>query len=833
MTVQYINTGSGPNAGNGDSLRSAFTKINNNFAEITATLNSSLATVDLRNVPTDIIPELDATYHLGSTSSQWKTLFISSSSVYIGGNELTVTAENGVLVNGTPIQGSSTASTVVQSDVPPQGSTSTVWYDTVSGKMYVFFDSNWVDTSPVPNQATTDRLINGSKELVLNVDDDRSWIDFPAAYGESITVQGSEIGAVTSPLTLFSSGHVLVRSNALDGPRKDWQFDKAGTLTLPTFETKTFTATLNLAHYTGNGTLTLTNDAWHFVVTFEVSGDGTVDTIIANNTPWINNPGYANDMTFEFTESDHGIPNYTLTLLLVDIQNPGSNMWTTNLTASQPPAYPRTLDSGNTLLLHGHNSVIISTAENIHEEQFKFIGRDLRIPQSGDIKRFDGTNYVSVLTPAIDQTGLFYNNDRKIHVDGHDSDLVFQQGSRMFGKILANTDSTNFGILSGDEYPFTIKTGTYSSGDHVAHTWEFGTDGSTTLANGVKFSSSESNKFALDSGTVSSIDIRDDQGHGFYTDNGGLVIRGANNKSWSFGPDGTLIFPDDLTIKDSVIARKLESVYTDGVTTTTNVVGSKLTLTNNSIVMEAYNDPDGPNNTQYGSVSATSGTVVIKSVAEDVAGETAGSITVTGGGISISQTDGVIDSNWNFAGGILTFPDTSTQTTAFTGSSSALVNGTNVVSVDSNGVLRSPTDQPYATENYVTAQEYLTSESGVTKTTGNWTLAPGPNTVSFTAAPGATYTMWVNGNIPNGIVVWNATVTLTNQNVPAIGSQYGWYYTAGNALVLTSMPNQIIGNSGAIRINTVITTTSNVFTFGITNNSSSPQVVNWGYAKIS
>jgi len=32
--------------------------------------------------------------------------------------------------------------------------------------------------------------------------------------------------------------------------------------------------------------------------------------------------------------------------------------------------------------------------------------------------------------------------------------------------------------------------------------------------------------------------------------------------------------------------------------------------------------------------------------------------------------------------------------------------------------------------------------------------------------------------------------------------------------------------------NTVATTSSNVFTFEITNNSTSSQVVNWGYTKI-
>ena len=92
--------------------------------------------------------------------------------------------------------------------------------------------------------------------------------------------------------------------------------------------------------------------------------------------------------------------------------------------------------------------------------------------------------------------------------------------------------------------------------------------------------------------------------------------------------------------------------------------------------------------------------------------------------------------------------------------------------------------------------------------------------------------MWVNGNIPNGIVIWNATVSLSNTNVPAVGTQYGWYYVAGNALVLNSIPNQIVGTAGSISTANVATTTSNVFTFGITNNSGSSQTVYWGYVTL-
>ncbi len=89
-----------------------------------------------------------------------------------------------------------------------------------------------------------------------------------------------------------------------------------------------------------------------------------------------------------------------------------------------------------------------------------------------------------------------------------------------------------------------------------------------------------------------------------------------------------------------------------------------------------------------------------------------------------------------------------------------------------------------------------------------------------------------NGNIPNGIVNWNATVTLSNTNVPVIGVQYGWYYLAGNALVLTSIPSQIVGTAGSIITSSPAVSNSNTFTFGITNNSGAPQVVYYSYTKL-
>lgn len=117
---------------------------------------------------------------------------------------------------------------------------------------------------------------------------------------------------------------------------------------------------------------------------------------------------------------------------------------------------------------------------------------------------------------------------------------------------------------------------------------------------------------------------------------------------------------------------------------------------------------------------------------------------------------------------------------------------------------------------------------------GSWTVTAGTNTYSFEVPPNGTYSMWVRANIPNGIIVWNATATVTNANVPVIGVQYAWNYTgAGSPILLTAIPDQIKGTAGAISTdNSYVGTTSNVFAFSIANTSGLDQTVYWGYIKI-
>ena len=119
--------------------------------------------------------------------------------------------------------------------------------------------------------------------------------------------------------------------------------------------------------------------------------------------------------------------------------------------------------------------------------------------------------------------------------------------------------------------------------------------------------------------------------------------------------------------------------------------------------------------------------------------------------------------------------------------------------------------------------------------TGSWTVIPGTNNYSFTLDINSTYNIWVIGNIPNGIIVYNATVSISNSNVPVIGVQYAWNYTgAGNPILFTTIPTQIIGTAGTISTaSPAVGTTTNTFVFGIQNNTAENVTVNYGYLKIS
>ena len=98
MAKQIVNIGSSVNKGDGDPLRTAFDKINDNFDELYA---DNLT--DLDNLGSNIIPDTNGTYALGSASKQWTDLYVKDF-IYLGNARLQADADGNLVVNGASIK---------------------------------------------------------------------------------------------------------------------------------------------------------------------------------------------------------------------------------------------------------------------------------------------------------------------------------------------------------------------------------------------------------------------------------------------------------------------------------------------------------------------------------------------------------------------------------------------------------------------------------------------------------------------------------------------------------------------------------------------------------
>lgn len=294
-----------------------------------------------------------------------------------------------------------------------------------------------------------------------------------------------------------------------------------GTLTVPHLLPKTFTATVDDAHYAG--TLTLTDDAWHFDVTFSANNNGTVTTYIDNQTPWASNPGYTNNMEFTFTEADHGIPDYTFTMTLVDIQNPGPMMYTTNLTASQPPAYPTTISNGESIKFVADASTYIMGADgNLRAGYFSGTTQQTFFANSDGV----GIRIDSFNTPTtVDIGDNGYDNLRIIYgvqsVNGNPGDVEIQ--STPIGSPAAPS-SISISPQGGQDGSFTFgSTGTLTRDDRLTVNSGGATSGYTAAV--------------IADGDLGKVLMRTDDG--------------TTTRTWEFNKEGNLVLPNGGDIKDS------------------------------------------------------------------------------------------------------------------------------------------------------------------------------------------------------------------------------------------------------------------------------------------
>lgn len=136
ITLDYICTGT--------DINSVYVTV----ADSAAGIPPVNAVLDLSAVAQDIVPATDVTYNLGSLTHQWKSLYVSSNTIYVGGTPLTVSGST-LTINGQPVSGGGGVS-VTEATTPPSNPVAgDLWYDAAGGRMYVYYDSTWVDTNPV------------------------------------------------------------------------------------------------------------------------------------------------------------------------------------------------------------------------------------------------------------------------------------------------------------------------------------------------------------------------------------------------------------------------------------------------------------------------------------------------------------------------------------------------------------------------------------------------------------------------------------------------------------------------------------------------------------
>jgi hypothetical protein len=206
MAKQTIDIGTSANKGDGDPLRVAFDKINDNFDELYARDTGA----DPSAFASSLIPSADNTYNLGSEAKQWSDAYIQDF-LYLGGVRLSTDSNGNLIIGGTIQQKVDVVASVFADD-------STLLVDGVNGKIVggIETDSLVVGNSGVIN-------FNGSN--VLN-----------GGTVEAQTLIAGTIGA--SEVELLGGGiqsqtDISIDVNLTDSTTYRWKFTEGGDFQFP------------------------------------------------------------------------------------------------------------------------------------------------------------------------------------------------------------------------------------------------------------------------------------------------------------------------------------------------------------------------------------------------------------------------------------------------------------------------------------------------------------------------------------------------------------------------------------------------------------------------
>jgi hypothetical protein len=361
---------------------------------------------------------------------------------------------------------------------------------------------------------SSDRLVKGNAELVLETDGIISSVAFPARDGGKIFLSGVEFGAIpadpesTDPFPLILSsqnGEVRISPNAL-GPRATWKFKQDGSIDVPVPQGGIFTLTLSSANFIprdGKASLTLSGAPWVIQGQIDRNADGTAELQLNQIFPQVNNPGYESDDAFTFDDQVHRLFGFNLEIVLADVVQAGPSGWTANLLASQLPEYPSTINSNGAIKLTSN------------ENSWTFdIGGNLHLPLGGDIVDSTGTtvlgggtggglsvsDFGQGFTDTLDSgkitTSKLYNKNPNPALNNqytlevtNGGVVVLPDQSIINGATLKTVPGNYAGITAGpvgkdeDSWVWVDNDGAWISTKEstTAYTWHFDNNGKLTL----------------------------------------------------------------------------------------------------------------------------------------------------------------------------------------------------------------------------------------------------------------------------------------------------------------------------------------------------------------
>jgi hypothetical protein len=649
------------------------------------------------------------------------------------------------------------------------------------------------------------------------------------------------IGFNNSTLVAFHGGNDYVQAvlkNSTDSGSADWvAYGDNGTESQGWADFGFTSSAFDDANYTITGA----GDGYFFVNTFAGSYGGNL--VIATGTD-----GTVKDIIFatggfaianEFARFDHSANFFHLTRTGSGIKfadgttqttaagglplangNSNFNIATANGNATVTVAGTQawTFGTDGNLILAGGNSVIQSIANSSSEPLYPNVSTMVFTPDaflSSQSLVLDptGPSHIHLRAPGANidepdaniflggeassfEVGYYNGNVPNLYIHSNNNTWTFDNAGNLtlpLGSIVYETNIPD-GALSGSAIALKPIGGTTANQQLLIY---------PTAADGDHIHMTSGNLYATE------LFLGSDNLYVKLANTGNVVINSndgnSSNAMWTFDTDGNLTLPGNLVINGL-----------------TNVFGSNVALLQSNPDLPLLSISSGSN----GGVSSLwvedIGNVGTSNIAAVYANPTSGSGIVR---IAVGQNGGNAGPNlWDFnANGTTTLPGNLISSGASPAPSISGFDSISSISVSASG--------------NISANNFTGNGGGLsnvaTKISSSWTLASGNNTVSISVPLNGTYAIWVNGNIPNGIVTYTATAVVTNTNVPVLGEQYAWYYAVGNALVFTTIPDQFTGTVGSIsNVNTYIGNTANVFTFGITNNSGANAVVNYGYTKL-